>query len=1054
MAGWLTLTLRNRHLLWLLIAISLVAGLSTFATIPRLEDPRIVNRGPLVLTPFPGASAERVESLVSDPIETALEEIDEIKTIESTSRAGISVISIELLDRIEAGENLEVFSEIRDKLRDIESDLPPGAGAPDFDDKRDAVAYTLVLSVGSRGERGQSIGVISRQAEELADRLRQVPSTELVRVFGGAQEEIRVRLDGVEAASMGLSAVAIARLIDQADSRSSAGIVRGSTSDVLIEVTGELNSLERIASIPLREGEGGRVIRLSDVATIERGIRTPVETMAFSDSNRGVLVAARMSSEAQAEAWAAQAGLVADEFQSERAGVEVARVFEQTAYTTDRLNELGANLLAGAGVILVVVWLTMGIRQAFIIGAALPLVVSLTVTLIQMSGNSLHQMSVFGMIIALGLLIDNAIVVTDEVTARRRNGAGQVEAMGGTVRHLAGPLGASTLTTVLAFAPILLLPGSGGDFVGSIGQSVIYAVVVSFFVSLSIIAALAGLFVSIKPQGERRWWIDGIGSARLARVVEAAFKNLFKRPVAAIALAAVLPLTGFVLARTLGNQFFPPVDRDMFHVQVWLPSESSLERTALEAERADEIIASFEGVERTHWLVGGSYPSVWYNLIMDKDAMPSYAHGIVDTTSARMTKSIVPRLQAELDARLPGAQVVVRSFGQGPPVVADVEYRVSGPDLLTLQELGEAFRVRLQAHPDVLHTQMTMERAEPKLWFDVDEQQARLAGLTLNEISSQLEAAYEGVTGGEVIEDLEEMPVRVSFDEDARGRLATIASTRVMSSAGTTIALPALAEPALRPERGAITRYNGSRANTVKAYTRAGALPIDIGESVLAEITQNGPELPPGYTISVGGASEQNDDATGNLAKYAPVLVVLMIATLILTFRSILLAAVLGCVALMSVGLALLSTWTISFPVSFNTILGTLGLIGVALNDSIVVVASLREHPTAKLGDPRGIAEAIMGCLRHVISTTLTTIGGFLPLLLFVGGDFWPSLAIVMAGGITGATLLAVLFVPAAFRLIVMGGARFRGQPFTGRESTRGSNDGAALRVSAMATGA
>ncbi|MEM1423021.1 MAG: efflux RND transporter permease subunit, partial [Planctomycetota bacterium] len=533
-----------------------------------------------------------------------------------------------------------------------------------------------------------------------------------------------------------------------------------------------------------------------------------------------------------------------------------------------------------------------------------------------------------------------------------------------------------------------------------------------------------GAFASAKPETNRRWWKDGIASRRLAARMSDAFAWLFRRPVIAIALAALLPVSGFILARTLGNQFFPPVDRDMFHVQIWMPSDASLERTRATAEEADALMRTLEGVEEIHWLVGGSYPSVWYNLIMDKDGLPSYAQAVLDVGSAADTKRLVPEIQALLDANLPDAQSVVRSFGQGPPVVADIEYRVVGPDIAILQEIGEAFRAELQAHPDVLHTQMSMERAEPKLWFDVDEQQARLAGLSLSDVSEQLSAAYEGVTGGEVIEGLEDMPVRVSFDEDARSDLDAIASTELIGGDGRAVPLPAIASPALRPERAAITRYNGERANTIKAFTRAGALPIDIGNEVLASIEANGPELPPGYSIGIGGAEEQSGDATGNLATYAPVLIVLMIATLILTFRSIALASVLGGVALMSVGLALLSTWLIDFPVSFNTILGTLGLIGVALNDSIVVMASLREHPTARTGDPKGIAEAIMGCLRHIISTTLTTMGGFAPLLLFVGGDFWPSLAIVMAGGIAGATLLALFFVPAAFRIVVLTQAR------------------------------
>ena len=1013
-----TLVYRNRHLLWLMIAIAVVAGLSTMLTIPRLEDPRIVNRGPLVITAFPGASAERVEALVSDPIETALEEIDEIKTIESTSRAGISLVSIELLDRIGADENKAIFSEIRDELGEVAALLPDGAGTPALDDQRNAVAYTLVVMVRASESALSPIGLVTRQAEQLADELRGIPGTELVRVFGAPKEEVRVTVDERARALAGLTVGEVAALIEQADSKGSAGVVRGPASDVLIEVTGELDTLERIAAIPLRESDDGRVLRVGDIASVERTVREPVPTVALTDGERGVLVAARVGPAVQADAWTETARSVVASFSSQRSGVVADTVFEQTRYTTERLVDLGANLFAGVCVILVVIWLTMGFREALIVGAALPIVVALTVTTIQASGNSLHQMSIFGIIISLGLLIDNAIVVVDEIAARRRAGEPALQAVSESVRHLAAPLGASTLTTVLAFAPILLLPGGGGDFVGSIGQSVIFAVVFSFVISLTVIAGLAGVFVRGRTGATRRWWRDGVGSARAGSWLRRAMTAWFRRPIAVSAIALVPPGIGFALVPTLGNQFFPPVDRDMFQVQLWMPSDASIARTEAAAREAERIIRGHDGVERVHWLVGGSYPSVWYNLIMDQDGSGSYAHGVVDTVSPEATKLLVRELQGALDRGVTDAQIVVKSFGQGPPVVADIEYRIAGPDPLVLQKIGEAFRERLHREPDVVHTQMSIGRAEPKLWFDVDERSARLAGLTLDGVAEQVAALSEGSLGGTVLEDLEEMPVRVIASERTRADLSLVASTALTGAAGALVPLPAVAEPVLRPETGSITRYQGERANVIQAYTRAGALPIDIGDRVLADLMASGPVIPVGYEVTVGGAAEQNDDATGNLAKYAPILVVLMIATLVLTFKSVLLAGVLGVVAVMSVGLAMLSTWVIDFPVSFNTILGTLGLIGVAINDSVVVIATLRAHPTARLGDPHGVAEAVMSCLRHVVSTTLTTIGGFLPLLVFIGGDFWPSLAIVLAGGITGATLLAVLFVPSMFILI------------------------------------
>jgi len=1020
-AGISTLFFRNGHLLALTIVVSLVAGVSALLTMPRLEDPRILNRNATLLTPFPGASAERVETLVTDPIEEALQEIPEIKTIESSSRAGISVVTIELKDEIRAGENQSVFSEIRDELGDITPLLPPGAGPPELDDKRAPVGFTLIAALRSREGTGASLGMLGRLSEELADRFRGVSGTELVRVYGEPEEEVQVVIEREDLADLGLTASRVAELLASADAKGSAGVLRADDSDVLLEVRGELSDLERIAAVPLVEGSDGLVVRVGDVAEVTRSYRTPLTEIGLTDGKRSVLVAARMSPDVRADTWSRAAKAVLDDFRAAHgSGIEIATVFEQERYTSGRLRELGGNLLAGAIVITFVIWLVMGLRQAVIVASALPMVVSVALFGIQMSGNSLHQMSIFGMIIALGLLIDNAIVVTDEVGAKLRAGKSRPRAVAESLELLTAPLMASTFTTVLAFAPILLLPGNAGDFVGSIGQSVIYAVVISLALSLTVVAALAGRFVRAAPGLTRRWWRDGLGNDRLGRGTERVFAQLFRAPVAAIAIAALLPGSGFLLSQTLGREFFPPVDRDMFHVQVWMPSDSSIENTREQAERAERVIREFDDVERVHWLVGGSFPSVWYNLIMDKDSTPSYAQGIVETRSWKATKRVVPALQARLDRELPGAQIVARSFGQGPPVVADIEYRILGPDLDELQTLGEQARLALQSRPDVLHTQMTIERAEPKLWIDADEDEARLAGLSLSDISSQVSAAYEGATGGTVLEQLEEMPVRVRLADYRRGDLSAIASTPLATPEGGFTPLPAFAEVELRPTQGTISRYNRERANTVKAYTPGDVLPIDISGEVLAGLRDGGLDLPPGYRIDVGGAAEQDEEATGKLMKFLPVLVVLAVATLVLSFRSVLLAGVLGLVAAQSVGLAFLSTWAIDFPISFNTILGTLGLIGVAINDSIVVMASIRAHPVGRTGDPAGIADAVMGCMRHVISTTLTTIGGFLPLLLFVGGDFWPSLSIVMAGGIGGATLLAVLFVPAAYRLVVL----------------------------------
>ena len=1020
--SFFTLFLRNKHLLVLTVIVIFVAGLSALLSMPQLEDPVITNRNPLIVTNFPGASAERVESLVTEKIEEELQEIAEIKEINSTSLAGISIVRLELADRVTGETNEQVFSKVRDKLGDAESRFPASAGKPFLDDKRGPVAYSLIVALAWEHDSPAQLGLLNRLSEDLADRLRTVSGTEIVRTFGEPEEEITVTVDDAELIALGLTAADVARITAAADAKVSAGAFRGLEADYLLEVAGELDSTQRIAQIPIRENVDGSLLRLSAVASVERDWRKPQTAIALSEGRRAVFVAARVEKTRRIDLWARDASSIVAGFSSEIGpGIAIDTVFDQNHYTAERLGELGFNLFLGGLVIVAVVILTMGWRASLLIGSALPLTAAATVFWVAFAGGTLHQMSIFGMMIALGLLIDNAIVVVDDVRKQLALGKDPTDAVASTLRHLLVPLFSSTLTTVLAFMPILLLPGDVGDFVKSIGSSVIIALVSSFAIAMTIMASLAGLYGREKDRKNDAfhvWWRDGIRINALSNFVRRALQAGLRRPFAGLAVASSLPVIGFLSATTLGSQFFPRVDRDMFEVEVWLPTEASITATRAVATEIESALTANPEINEVHWLVGGSFPSVYYNLVMTEDDASHYAHGIVVAESAKEVKRLIPKIQRELDQQFRDAQIVVRQFGQGPPSDADVEFRLYGADIATLQDLADQIRPALAEHSGTLHTRVSMPRGEPKLWFDADEDEARLAGLTLGDTARQLEANLEGITGGSVVEDLEELPVRIKLDDSRRASLADIASTNFTNGGPDWTPLSALGELNLRPERGGITRRNGRRVNTLQAFTANSALPIDVANEVLALLDEQGFSLPAGYRLELGGDSESQAEAIGNLMIYLPVLLTLTVATIILAFRSVRLAGLLGGVAGLSVGLGLLSTWAYGFPISFNTILGTAGLIGLALNDSIVVLAAIRASPAASTGDISSIVETVMGATRHLVSTTVTTIGGFLPLLVFVGGEFWPPLAIVLAGGVAGATLLAMLFIPAGYVLL------------------------------------
>ncbi|MCC5839989.1 MAG: efflux RND transporter permease subunit [Opitutales bacterium] len=1018
--GLATLFFRNRHLLALATVITLVAGAAALESLPRLEDPVITQRNPIVLTAVPGASAERVEALVSKPIEDALAEIPEIKTLASTSRDGISVVNIELQDSVTRATNQAVFSRIREELRAVGPLLPPEARTPEFDEKRGAVAFTVLAAIRWEGDDEAVLpGLLKRHAEALADRLRNVPGTQLVRIYGAPEEEFRIDLDPAALAGMGLTAGDVTRIIREADTKSPAGVLYARESQIALEVEADLDAAERIGALPLRRDANGGIVHLRDIADIQRAWREPESELASADGKRAVFVAARVQPDQRVDRWSASAIAVVDAYRAEVGrGLGLDLVFDQNRYTTERLGELASSLLLGALVVVIVVLMTMGWRSALIVGSTLPLTAAATLFLLSAGGGSIQQMSIFGMIIAIGLLIDNAIVTTDEIRSRMAAGAEPLEAVGGAVRHLFIPLLSSSLTTMLAFAPILLLPGNAGDFVGSIGTSVVLAIGSSFFIAMTLIAAYSGTFGrSRHPATGSAWWRSGLHTPRLSRAFAGSLGAALRHPWLAVLACALIPLLGFFAATRTPLEFFPPTDRNMFSIRVWLPENASIAETERTLRAIETDLRARPEVERVHWIAGGSFPSVYYNLVMNVDNSPGFGRLIVVTRTARDVVPILTKIQDQYPSQFPAAQIVANAFGQGPPTDAEIEIRVIGQDLTALREAGALVRRLLAEDPRVQTTRTSIPDGSMKLWFVPDRPEIQLAGWSPLRIADELQSRLVGLPAGTALEDLEPMPLRVRLDSDARDTPEALRDQYLPAPTGEWIPLEALGRLEYRPAQGAVTRRDRERVNTIQGFTTAGTLPIQVTRETIDRLNHpDAPPLPAGVRIEVGGEAEGQSNAVGNLTLYVPVLVTLTLGILILSFRSVRVAAILCTAAFLSVGFGLLAVTTLGYPLSLNSILGSLGLVGLAFNASIVVVASIRANPVAAGGGIDGMVDAVMSCGRHLTSTTLTTIGGCLPLILLVGGDFWPPLAIVLVGGVGGSTLLALVFTPALYR--------------------------------------
>ncbi|MCA3438188.1 MAG: efflux RND transporter permease subunit [Rhodobacter sp.] len=1011
-----TLFFRQPRLVILTLMIILSAGLSSLVSIGRQEDPTITNLFATITTVFPGADPARVEALVTAKIETELRTIPEIAEVSSTSATAISVVSVELVETVPPEMIEQLWAQVRDAVDEAQRDFPPGVLEPDFNSDG-AGGYAAIFALTLT--EGFSLTRAAREAEALADALRRVPGTSLVDLHGLPEEEVLVTLHPDRIAALGLTADAVSDTIRAADAKVQAGRLRGDETDLVLGITGEITSLDRLRAVVLREDAGGRVTLLGDVADITRGPRLPLAEAALFQGQPAILVSAQLGEGLQVDRWMTDVrAAVAAQASGLPWGLAVETVFDQSRYTAERLAAVGVNMAQGVVLVVIVLFVTLGWRAALIVAMVIPVVTLASLATLNALGVPIHQMSVTGLIVALGLLVDAAIVMTDEVGQRLRAGHSRLEAVGQSVRRLTMPLLASTVTTILSFLPLLLLPGPSGDFVGSIATAVIVMLVWSFVVAITITPALSGLWLR---QGDGAPAYPGL----TMRVFRALLSLSMANPVRTVALSLVLPVLGFLSLPLLTPQFFPGVDRDQFHIEVDLPPGTGIAETLRLVDGIDATLAAEDGIADVAWVVGRSAPAFYYNMVGDRDQAPAFAQALIRTDSPAATERLLARLQTSLPPRFSQARFVIRGLTQGPPVNAPLELRLVGQDVDALRQAGDQLRAYLARVSSVAMVRTGIAGGAPKLTLAVDEAQARLLGLDLGQVARQMEAGLEGVTGGSLLEGTEELPVRVRLGAGLRGDPVAIGDMPILPPGAAQIAatgafpavpLSTLGTLRLEPSESTINRLNGERVNDVQAYLMPGVLPAVALAEAMALLEAEGYAPPQGIRLQIGGDSDERNSTVQALVAPLGLIITLSIAIVVLTFNSFRLTLIAFAVAGLSAGLSILSLAVFSYPFGINAIIGVIGSIGVSINAALIVLSALQEDARASAGDRAAMVDVVAGSSRHIVSTTVTTVGGFLPLILG-GGGFWPPFAMSIAGGVALSVILAFAFTPQMFAL-------------------------------------
>lgn len=1011
------------RVVWLILLLIVVAGFNSFYTMPRLEDPHMESRIIQVTTFYPGADAERVEAEISEKIERKVREVPEVKEVWSTSNPGISLITVELEDRVDNAK--PITARLRDKVAEV-TDLPAGSSAPDFSDTR-IYAHSAIMALTWHADAPINYAILGRHAREIESQIRNLSGTDFVDVLGLPQEEIRVSIDDAELASYGLTMEDVAARIRGSDARGAAGVVSDDKNRMVVQVSGALDSLDRIRRIPIGLDQSGASLRLGDIAKVERGFENPPSRLTYLNGHYGVVIAARMFENYRIDAWSKQVGGLLEDFEKTLpSSIHLNRIFDQRDYADERLHDLMGNLAEGALVVLVVLLVSLGWRASLVSASILPLTLLAALAITDIFGQRIEQVLVTGLIVALGIMVDNAIVITDEIQHLRLHGERRSVAVAKTVRKLWLPLLGSTLTTIIAFMPLVLMPGNAGDFLVGVPAAVIASLIASYIIAFTIISALAGRVVEGKKPGaethERVWWRDGIQGKRVSSLFKRSLQWSVRRPLRSMIVATTIPMLGFILAGQLTEQFFPTSDRNQFRIQVYMPSQTSIEETRKAAELLDTGLRQNEGVESIHWFIGTRPAKFYYSMTARNDGLTNVTEAIVTVESFDQIPVLVPKLQQELPTLLPEAMVLVREFGTGPPIDAPLEVRIEGPDLAVLERLGEDIRAVVSRLPNVTFTRTTLKAGRPMVNVKAREDDVSVTGLTLSQVEAQLQALTGGIVATQLIEETQQVPVRLIADRANWSDISSIANMSLIgrpmgagqSAALSDLPVSAVADVELTTKVGTISHHDGVRMNKVQAYLDFGILPGDAFKALKKALEGEELNVPPGYKIEFGGETEKRNEAMTKLFGTVGLLLVLMLLAIVLTFNSFRMAIITFVAAVQAAGLGLFSLWFFNFPLSFVVIFGLMGLVGLAINATIVIQSELRGMKDARAGNADAVVEGVMKTGRHIVSTTITTVGGFTPLIL-AGGAFWPPFAVAIAGGAFLSMIVSFYFAPAAF---------------------------------------
>ncbi len=971
-----------------LVVLLSLTGLVAWNGMIRQEDPAFPYRYGYVMVRFPGADVEQVEHLVARPIEEEISEVEEIDEIKTTIRAGFMHSVIGMKQSVYDTDN--VWDRVRVAVSRAQARFPEGVLQPVIDD-RQVDSSTVVLAVGGSDD----IREMQLAAETLKNRLYSLNSVSRVRLFGDSGEQVTLAMDDARIQTLGLTPEGILAQLQSRNEIVPGGFVEVDGRQTLVRPQTEFRSIDEIANTPIVLS-GGRSVPLSSIAEVRFEVADPPVETAWMNGRQVVAVAVTVArNSVNMVRFGDDLRTFVEEVRSEFAPLTIEEMFFQPAHVEARLSELGNSLLLGVLIVGAVLLLLMGPRMGLVVATIVPLVTLSSLSLFAMGGGVLHQMAIAGMVIALGMLVDNAIVMVENIQWHMDRGASAVEAAVYSVTELARPLAAATGTTLAVFVPMAISRGDTADFTRGIPITILIMLTISYLFAVLVTPLVSQALLRPRPAGEHGNRM-AVAGGRIGRFS-------VRHGPRVLAATAVLVVAAGLGSREIGREFFPDTDRRQMIVDIYFPEGTPLGVTTRFATSLAAELSEFGQSREVFAFSGNSGPRFFYNLNENPRA-PQIGRVVVNTHEVEDLSVLMGWVRNEAASRWPEVQIVARRLSQGPPAPAPVELQVVGQDRVELARYAERLTAMLREIPGTADVRHNLGIGIPSLKFEFNDSIADARGLSRRQLAQALARQTQGVVAGYYRASEDPVPIVLRSREGSQFNLGQLLAVNAYTAPGKGIPVMDTGRSEMEWQAAVIHHLDLEPVVTVYSEVEAGATYPEVYDEVFRRLPEL--QLPPGIRVVAGGYQESSGEANTALFKTLPIGLILLLQ--FNSFRRVLIILVTVPLAITGVVPGLLIT---GYSFGFTAMLGFITLMGIVVNNAIVLIDTIDSNLRAGMDSSQAVTNAVSRRTRPILLTTLTTVAGLLP-LTFASSTLWPPMAWSIISGLLAATILTLGVVP------------------------------------------